>query len=92
MDRFEEWYDEKMLVRRTKSARGRIACEKVEKIGRLVIVESFESDGSNFVCNALRNRKPVQRTESRRNMMRAADGRNNDSSQCILDGLKTIER
>ena len=67
MDGFEEWYCEKMLIRRTKSARRRIACEKVQKIGRLVIVESFESDGSNFVCNALRNRKPVQRTESRRN-------------------------
>ena len=48
MDGFQEWYYEKMLIRRTESARGRIACEKVEKIGRLVIVESFESDGSNF--------------------------------------------
>ena len=56
MDGFQEWHYEKIFVRRTKSAR-RIACEKVEKIGRLVIVESFESDGSNFECNALRNRK-----------------------------------
>ena len=57
LDGFQEWYYENMLVRRTESARGRIACEKIEKIGRLVIVESFESDGSNFVRNALRNRK-----------------------------------
>ena len=83
MDGFEEWYYEKMLVRRTESARRRIACEKIEKIGRLVIVESFESYGSNFVCNALWDRKPMQRTESRRNMMGEANRRDNDSCQLI---------
>ena len=92
MSALEEWYDEAMLVRRTKGTRGRIGGEEVTKIGRLEIMESFEGDGSNFVCNALRDRKPVQRMENKRNIMGAADRRDNDSSQCILDQLETIER
>ena len=83
-------YNEAMLVKRMRKTRGRILDKKIKEIRRLKVMESFESDGSNFVCNALRNRKPVQRTESRRNMMRETDGRD-DSCQC-LDQLKTIER
>ena len=71
---------------------GRIWGKKIKEIRRLKVMESFERDGSNFVCNSLGDRKPVQRTERRRNMMGAADGRDNDSCQCILNQLKTIER
>ena len=42
----EEWYDEAMLVRRTKKMRGRIWGKKIKEIRRLTIMESFESDGS----------------------------------------------
>ena len=69
MSALEEWYDEAMLVRRTKKTKGRIWGKKIKEIKeirRLKVMESFERDGSNFVCNALRDRKPVQRTESRK--------------------------
>ena len=41
---FEERNDKQMLVGGRKRLCGRVACEKVEKIGRLKIMESFESD------------------------------------------------
>ena len=40
----EERNDTKMLIRGTERPRGRVVCEKVEKIGRLKIMESVESN------------------------------------------------
>ena len=40
----EERYDKQMLVRGTERPRGRVSCEKVEKIRRLKIMESVESN------------------------------------------------
>src|SRR2546425_10915017 len=48
--------------------------EKIAKIRRLIILQCFESDRSNLECNALGNRKLMQGTKSRRNVMGTANG------------------
>ena len=44
MSGLEERYDKQMLVRGTERSSGRVACEKVEKIGRLQVMESVKSN------------------------------------------------
>ena len=65
--------------------RGTVRNDKIVKIGRLIIPKCFESNRCNFECNALGNRKPMQGTKSRRNVMETAYGRDNDSCKRILN-------
>ena len=52
----------------------------VRKIGRLDIVENFESDDRYFEIYALSNRKPVESFENRSDVVRATSGRDDDTS------------
>src|SRR3989442_1728603 len=80
------WSEERQMKRKKeRKMRGAVGNEKIVKIGRLIILQCFESDRSNLECDALGNRKPMQGTKSRRNVMGTANGRNNYSCKCILN-------